>query len=72
MASSVNYHKIIEWLGWEGTAKITQFQPPAMGRAVTHQLRLPRAPSNLALGTSRDGSSTVLWAPCASASPLSE
>jgi len=28
---------------------ITWFQPPAVGRAAPHQLRLPRAPSNLAL-----------------------
>jgi len=39
----------------EGTLKITQFQPTALGRAVTQQLRLPRAPSHLALGTFRDG-----------------
>jgi len=28
---------------------------PAMGRAAPHQLRLRRAPSNLALSVSRDG-----------------
>jgi len=33
----------------------TPYLPPAMGRAAPHQLRLPRAPSNLALSTSRDG-----------------
>ena len=38
---------IIEWLRLEGTLKIIQFQPSAMGRAATHQIRLPRAPSNL-------------------------
>jgi len=31
-----------------------------MGRAATHQLRLPRSSSNLALNTSKDGASTVL------------
>jgi len=33
----------------------------AVGR-VTSQLRLPRAPSNLALSTSRDGAPQLLWA----------
>ena len=42
-------YRIIEWLRLEWTLKPTQFQPPAMGRAATQQLRLPRAPSNLAL-----------------------
>ena len=54
--------RIIEWLRLEGTLKITQFQPPAMGRAAPHQLRLPRAPSNLALSASRDGAPQLLWA----------
>ena len=35
---------------------------PAMGRAASHQLRLPRAPSNLALSASRDGAPQLLWA----------
>jgi len=30
-----------------------------MGRSVTHQIRMTRALSNLALSTSRDGASTV-------------
>ena len=29
------------------------------------QIRLPRDPSSLALGTSRDGEPTALWAACA-------
>jgi len=33
-----------------------------MGRAATQQLRLPRAPSNLALSTSRDGAPQLSWA----------
>jgi len=37
-------------------------QPLAMGRAAPHQLRLPRAPSNLALSASRDGAQQLLWA----------
>ena len=35
---------------------------PTMGRAAPHQLRLPRAPSNLALSASRDGAPQLLWA----------
>jgi len=34
-----------------------------MGRAAPHQLRLPRAPSNLALSASRDGAPQLLWVP---------
>ena len=52
----------MEWLGLEGTLKTIQFQPPAMGRIATHQIRLPRAPSSLALSTSKDGAPTALWA----------
>jgi len=33
-----------------------------VGRAAPHQLRLPRAPSNLALSASRDGAPQLLWA----------
>jgi len=33
-----------------------------MGWLFTHQLRLPKAPSSLALGTSKDGAPTALWA----------
>ena len=44
-----NHRKIIEWLGLEGTSLHTQ-------------LRQPRAPSNLALNTSRDGAPWLLWA----------
>ena len=50
---------IIEWLRLEGTLKIIQFQPSAMGRAATHQIRLPRAPFNLTLNVSRDGTATA-------------
>jgi len=47
----------------EGTLRFTELQPPAVGRAAPHQLRLPRAPSsNLALSTSRDGAPQLLWA----------
>jgi len=35
---------------------------PAMGRAAPYPLRLPRAPSNLALSASRDGAPQLLWA----------
>ena len=62
-----HHHRITEWFGLEGILKPTQFQPPAMGRAATHQLRLPRAPSNLALSASRDGAPQLVWAACATA-----
>jgi len=35
---------------------------PAMGRAATHHVRLPRAPSSPALSASRDGAPQLLWA----------
>jgi len=57
----VSVYRTMEWLRLEGTLKPTQHQPAAMGRAATHQLRLPRATSNLALSTSRDG---ALQLPC--------
>jgi len=41
-------------LGWTDL-KAHAAPTPAVGRAALHQLRLPRAPSNLALSTSRDG-----------------
>jgi len=34
-----------------------------MGRAAPHEVRLPRAQSNLALSASRDGASSALWQP---------
>jgi len=49
----------IEWLGFERSSKLTHPQPPAVGRAATHQLRLPWAPSKLALSASRDGASLM-------------
>jgi len=56
-------HRIIQL---DGTLK-----PPAMGRAATHQIRLPRTSSSLALNTSRDGAPQLLWATCSRASPPS-
>jgi len=41
---------------------MTHSQSLAMGRAAPHQLRLPRAPSHLALSACRDGAPTALWA----------
>jgi len=46
----------------EGTINAIQLQPPVVERATFHQLSLPRASSNLALSTSRDGALTPLWA----------
>ena len=44
------------------TPPSTEKPPFAVGRAAPHQLRLPRAPSNLALSASRDGAPQLLWA----------
>ena len=52
-------HRIV-WVG--GDFKALPAPTPCHGLVVPHQLRLPRAPSNLALSTSRDGSPTALWA----------
>ena len=41
--------RITECLRLEGTLKISQLQPHAVGRTAPHQFRLPRAPSNPAL-----------------------
>ena len=46
--------------GWVGRVlKAHPVPPPAMGRAAPHQLRLPRAPSHLALSACRDGAPTA-------------
>ena len=50
---------VIEWLGLEGTFKVTQLQPPSIGRDISHQTALLTAPSSLALNTSREGASTT-------------
>ena len=46
-------------VGLEGTSRTMELQPPTTHRAtnlpISDQPRLPRAPSNLALNTSRDG-----------------
>jgi len=50
-------------MAWVGRDLKDHVVPTPCHRLVaTHQLRLPRAPSNLALSTSRDGASTALWA----------
>jgi len=54
------HFKITEWLGLEDTWQDHLVPTPAVGRAATHQLRLPRAPSNPALRASRDSEYTVL------------
>jgi len=49
-------------VGWKG-AQSPPTPTPAMGRAAPHQLRLPSAPSNLALSASTgDGAPQLLWA----------
>jgi len=51
-------HRITEWFRLKGTLKLTQFQLPC-GLIASHQIRLPRAPSSLALGTSQDWGSLL-------------
>ena len=51
-------HRIIEFLSLEGTLEIIQLQPPCCGLAAPHQVRLPKAPSNLALNASKDATPT--------------
>jgi len=45
---------------------------PVACRAATHQTRLPRAPSKLALNASRDEAPTAFLGSCARASPPSQ
>ena len=64
--------RITEWLGWK-----EPHSPPSPslchGQGCPHQLRLLRAPSNLALNASRDGAPQLLWAAVpAPHCPLSE
>jgi len=68
---SIN-HRVIEWLGLEGTLRAGQPQLPAVGRAATHHLMQPRVPSNLALSISGDGAPTASLGSCAGASPLGQ
>ena len=49
----------MEWPGLEGTSRVMKLQIPTAGRDTNFHIqcqpRLSRAPSNLALNTSRDG-----------------
>lgn len=46
-------------LGSQGTLQLTHFKSPAVGSVVNHQIRLPRAPANLALNASKNSLSTA-------------
>jgi len=47
-------------MAWVGeTSEIILFQPSCHGLVSQHQLRLPRAPSDLALFISKDGASLI-------------
>ena len=59
VAIALIVYLLIEWFGLEGTLKITQLQPPAVGRDISQKPRLPKAPASLALSTARDGASTA-------------
>jgi len=52
-------HRLIEWVGLEGTLEIFWFQPPAISRDISHQTRVLRAPSSLALSPAREGAATA-------------
>jgi len=55
-------HRIIEsynGLGWKGPCRSSSSSHPAMGRDTFYQNRLLKAPSSLALNTSREGTSTA-------------
>ena len=57
-----HFHRVIEslnGLGWKGPQWSSSFNPHAMCRVASHQTRLPRATSSLALNVSRDGASTT-------------
>jgi len=49
-----SHHRIIKWLRLEATLKIIYVHRPAMSRAATQQIMLPRVPSSLILNTPRD------------------
>ena len=52
-------HRTIEWPGMDVTLNIILLQLPVAGKVVTHPTRLPRAPSNLVLNTSKNRASTT-------------
>jgi len=51
--------RIIERFGLGRTLKLIQFHPPATGRDIFPQPRVPRAQSNLALSPAREGAATA-------------
>ena len=55
MGTNVCPAGITDWFGLGGTLKIIWFQPPARSRDISHQPRVLRAPSNLALSPAREG-----------------
>lgn len=54
-ALSSHFHGISEWSGWEGIFNGHLVQPTAQGWDTSHWVRLPKAPSNLTLNTSKNG-----------------
>ena len=55
--TALTFHGLTDWFGWDGTVKGHPVQPPAMGRDISNQVRVLRAPSNLVWNGSRDGAS---------------
>lgn len=53
------FHRITEWFGLRGTMKISKFQSPCHGKEHLPLDQVLKAPSILALNTSRNGTSTA-------------
>ena len=58
---SLAQDRVIEWLGWKGICRTCQTYP-CHELGTLHQIRLPRVPCSLALGISKNGAPTPLWA----------
>ena len=58
-SGAVRGHRLMDWFGLGGTLEIIWSQPPARSRDISHQPRVLRAPSNLALSPAREGAATV-------------
>lgn len=56
--------RMVEWFGLEGMLKAISLQPTAVGRDTFNYSRLLQVPSDLTLGTPRDGEMSLLPATC--------
>jgi len=53
------YDRIIVWFGLEGPYRSSRSNPPATGRDTFHYTRLLKAPFNLGLNSSMEGTFTT-------------